>query len=188
MVFPSKDRQVKPSRPLKPSQAALPPCDGFSRLRSTDCDDCGDWRELNDFLQPKHGRMEPSTVSEKLPYVLMVSMPRFAILEHDYPTRHWDFLLEEGDVLLTWRLSAAPAAGVVTEALQMFDHRRLYLDYEGPVSGDRGCVARRDGGTFEWEEREEDRKVVRLSGLLLRGVFRLARLEGEKWRGEFGQN
>jgi hypothetical protein len=112
-------------------------------------------------------------------------MPRFAILEHDYPACHWDFLLEEGDVLLTWRLSAPPDSGAVLDALQMLDHRRLYLDYEGPVSGDRGSVTRWDGGTFEWEVSEVDRIALRLRGARLRGVFHLERLHGEGWRGEF---
>ena len=112
-------------------------------------------------------------------------MPRFAILEHDYPTRHWDFLLENGDVLLTWRLSAAPKSGVVVDALKSFDHRRLYLDYEGPLGGDRGEVTRWDGGTFEWEVREPNRMTVRLRGARLQGVFRLERLEAEAWRGDF---
>lgn len=112
-------------------------------------------------------------------------MPRFAILEHDYPVCHWDFLLEDGDKLLTWRLSAAPESGVVLDAQQTFDHRKLYLDYEGPVSGERGNVTRWDGGTFEWEVRQRDQIAVRLSGLRLRGGFRLARLQGENWRGEF---
>jgi DNA polymerase Ligase (LigD) len=112
-------------------------------------------------------------------------MPRFAILEHDYPALHWDFLLEEGDVLLTWRLSAPPDSGAVMDALQMPDHRRLYLDYEGAVSGDRGSVTGWDGGTFEWEVREVDRIAVRLCGIRLRGAFLLERLAGEEWRGEF---
>ena len=115
-------------------------------------------------------------------------MPRFAILEHDYPARHWDFFLEEGETLLTWRLSAPPDSGAVVEALEMLDHRRLYLDYEGPVSGGRGAVKRWDDGTFEWEVSERDRFAVRLCGGRLQGLFRLERLEGENWRGEFWAN
>jgi hypothetical protein len=112
-------------------------------------------------------------------------MPRFALLEHDYPTLHWDFLLEQGDVLLTWRLSAPLQSGAVLDALKAFDHRRLYLDYEGPVSGGRGQVTRWDGGTFDWEVRQPGCMAVRLCGARLRGVFRLELLEGEMWRGEF---
>ncbi|HBI41986.1 MAG TPA: hypothetical protein DDY78_03890 [Planctomycetales bacterium] len=112
-------------------------------------------------------------------------MPRFAILEHDYPTLHWDFLLEQDDVLLTWRLPTPPELGAMVNALKAFDHRRLYLDYEGPVSGGRGKVTRWDGGTFDWEVREPGCMAVRLYGARLRGVFRLELLDGKMWRGEF---
>jgi hypothetical protein len=69
-------------------------------------------------------------------------MPRFVILEHDHPELHWDFMLEAGAVLRTWRLAAPPALGQVVAAAASFDHRLLYLDYEGPVSGGRGTVRR----------------------------------------------
>jgi DNA polymerase Ligase (LigD) len=112
-------------------------------------------------------------------------MPRFAILEHDHPALHWDFLLENGDVLLTWRLSAPPAPGATVEAARAFDHRLLYLDYEGPVSGGRGAVTRWDGGMFKWVERQPIQLTVHLQGARLQGVFHLKWLEGESWRGWF---
>ena len=77
--------------------------------------------------------------------------------------------------------------GGMADALQMPDHRRLYLDYEGPVSGGRGSVTRWDGGTFEWEASERDQFAVRLCGGRLQGVFRLERLEGDNCAASFGQ-
>src|SRR5204862_462785 len=75
-------------------------------------------------------------------------MPRFVILEHDHPERHWDFMLEAGPVLRTWRLAKAPdATGIRIAAQPLGDHRALYLDYEGPLSGARGTVTRWDGAT-----------------------------------------
>ena len=109
-------------------------------------------------------------------------MPRYAILEHDHPTPHWDFLLESGAVLLAWRLSAPPGGDAV-EGEQSFDHRTLYLDYEGPVGGGRGRVKRWDAGTFEWEMRGPDQLVVCLRGDRLRCAFRLERIDGARWRG-----
>ncbi|QEL14905.1 DNA polymerase ligase N-terminal domain-containing protein [Limnoglobus roseus] len=96
-------------------------------------------------------------------------MPRFAILEHDWPTRHWDLLLEDGDVLKAWRLLAEPVPGSSVAAEPNFDHRRLYLDYEGPLSGDRGSVMRWDWGEFEWREPTE----VTVHGQKLVGTIRL---------------
>jgi hypothetical protein len=110
--------------------------------------------------------------------------PRFVVLEHDHPFLHWDLMLEAGDSLRTWRLAAPPGPGVVTEATPLGDHRRLYLDYEGPVSGDRGRVSRWDRGTFTWE-REGEEPVVRLDGGRLRGVLRLERQPDGTWRASF---
>jgi hypothetical protein len=96
-------------------------------------------------------------------------MPRFVILEHDWPTLHWDFLLETGSVLRAWRLPAEPAPGKSVPAEPNADHRLLYLDYEGPVSGDRGNVRRWDAGTFEWLADDPERIEIVLKGEKLVG-------------------
>jgi DNA polymerase ligase (LigD)-like protein len=57
-------------------------------------------------------------------------------------------MLEVDQVLRTWALADAPAPGAVIAAEQLPDHRLGYLDYEGPVSGDRGSVSRWDSGQF----------------------------------------
>ncbi len=96
-------------------------------------------------------------------------MPRFAILAHDWPAPHFDFLLEAGPVLKAWRLLAEPGAGRSVPAAANADHRSLYLDYEGPVSGGRGVVSRWDGGTFEWVEKNAGRFEIELCGAKLKG-------------------
>jgi DNA polymerase Ligase (LigD) len=75
-------------------------------------------------------------------------MPRFVILEHDHPTLHWDLMLECAGALKTWRLPAPPSDNP-REAVAIGDHRLVYLDYEGPVSGNRGVVKQWDAGTYE---------------------------------------
>lgn len=91
-------------------------------------------------------------------------MPRFVILEHDWPAAHWDFLLEAGPVLRAWRLLAEPGHARRVPAQPNGDHRLLYLDYEGPLSGDRGTVRRWDAGTFDWIEEGGVRVVIQLHG------------------------
>jgi DNA polymerase Ligase (LigD) len=76
------------------------------------------------------------------------TMPRFVILEHDHPHLHWDLMLEVGDSLRTWRLPSPPQPGHVVPIEPIGDHRLAYLDYEGPVSANRGSVHRWDQGTF----------------------------------------
>ena len=108
-------------------------------------------------------------------------MPRFVILTHDHPYLHWDLMLEAGPALRTWRLASLPAPGETAAATALGDHRRAYLDYEGPISGGRGTVTRWDGGTYEWIEARPERLEVRLDGARLRGRLVLERIDGEKW-------
>ena len=76
-------------------------------------------------------------------------MPRYVILTHDHPFPHWDLMLEEASVLRTWRLMSEPGPARTVATEQLGDHRIAYLDYEGPVSGGRGSVARWDYGSYE---------------------------------------
>ena len=108
-------------------------------------------------------------------------MPRYVILEHDHPGLHWDLMLEAGDVLRTWRLTAPPQPGKVVPATATLDHRRRYLDYEGPVSGNRGRVVRWDRGTFCWQKTESDHLAVELNGVRLQGTMVLDRTDAEEW-------
>ena len=76
-------------------------------------------------------------------------MPRYAILAHDWPTPHFDLLLEADGVLKSWRLLARPTPGTTVPATPTADHRLHYLDYEGPVSGNCGTVTRVASGEYE---------------------------------------
>ena len=78
-------------------------------------------------------------------------MPRFVVLEHDFPTPHFDLMLEDGDSLRTWRLPTMPAVGTIVAAPELPRHRLAYLDYEGPIDGDRGRVIRRVSGRYTSE-------------------------------------
>ena len=112
-------------------------------------------------------------------------MSRFAVLRHDSPGGlHWDFLLEMGAVLRTWALPQPPESGVEITCRALPDHRLAYLDYEGPVSGDRGSVARWDRGIYRMDRQSNRELVVELSGEKLNGRATLSRLpdESEGWR------
>jgi len=109
-------------------------------------------------------------------------MPRYVILEHDWPQRHWDFMLEAGTILQTWRLADVPQPGVALPAEKSFDHRSMYLDYEGPISGGRGSVSRWDGGIFETLIEGEDRRLIRIKGKRLEGTLDLVNDSETGWR------
>lgn len=79
---------------------------------------------------------------------------RFAVLHHvggagggsgDDAAPHYDFLFDTSDTssLIAFRLPAwPPAPGSTLAATKLRDHRRLYLTYEGRITGDRGHVSR----------------------------------------------
>jgi hypothetical protein len=118
-------------------------------------------------------------------------MPRFVVLYHECPDdrprpSHWDLMLEEDEALRTWALNQAPneptsdANELIAD--QLPDHRLAYLEYEGPVSGDRGHVTRWDNGEFRCQVDDPEKVVVELEGKRLRGVATLIRDNAQRWR------
>ncbi len=82
------------------------------------------------------------------------AMPRFVILRHETPSgspklSHWDLMFEDDAVLRTWACETLPEADASVDAYKLPDHRLAYLDYEGPVSGNRGSVTQWEAGEFE---------------------------------------
>lgn len=113
-------------------------------------------------------------------------MPRFTILEHNHPVLHWDLLLETGQPSLkTWRLLKRPepacqasetqASEIQASEIQQIpakaieDHRLEYLDYEGPVSQQRGEVKQWDTGFYLMLIQSDQFWEFRLEGKLLQG-------------------
>ncbi len=116
-------------------------------------------------------------------------MPRYAILYHQMPAdrprpSHWDLLLEFRDTLRTWALAQQPSAGKPVTADRLADHRIEYLEYEGPVSGNRGKVTRWDAGTFQWLADGPDLVSVSLQGRQLNGQLTLVLSSGSAGRWE----
>ncbi len=108
---------------------------------------------------------------------------KFVILHHVLPDgEHWDLMLERDEALLTWQLPREPVdeSSLPIRAEKLGDHRKAYLDYEGPVSGGRGSVRRVDAGTFEFEVATPDGYEIRLGGRRLIGRFRIAAVD-DRW-------
>lgn len=117
-------------------------------------------------------------------------MPRFVILRH-FPGRlsdrglHWDLMLEESESLRTWALESTPDVASEVPCRQLDAHRKIYLEYEGPVSGERGDVSRWDAGQFDWEKDEPDEIRVKLKGQSLRGELTLTANGDGYWTARF---
>jgi hypothetical protein len=70
---------------------------------------------------------------------------------------------------------AAVSPQSIVDAESLGDHRHDYLQYEGPVSGERGQVTRVDTGSFETIEESGERWRVKLRGERLGGQVTLAK-------------
>jgi len=118
----------------------------------------------------------------------MIAMRReFVILVHGgHGPTHYDVMFERGGVLATWQLAQCPAdaePGEPLPARRLNDHRTTYLDYEGPVSGNRGRVERYDKGRYEPIRLDDSRWELRLCGRRVRGRVVIAKRPGrpEEW-------
>lgn len=100
---------------------------------------------------------------------------RFVVLRHDWPEPHRDLIYETAadrneDFLTTWALYLAnknedtfpPGRTQTGRAIRLEPHRRAYLDYEGPVSGDRGRVEQECRGTVVRSEHGDNGDTVQL--------------------------
>lgn len=94
-------------------------------------------------------------------------------------------MLEHAGVLWTWQLGADPTAAAAPddtiEAVRIADHRLHYLDYEGPISGNRGQVQRVDRGEIQSIAPGADGIELDLAGQHHRGRYRLTRMEDDRW-------
>ena len=76
---------------------------------------------------------------------------RFVVLRHQgVPQPHFDLMIETvpGGPLMTWRCPRWPVAQE-TNLTRLGEHRRDYLEFEGPLTGDRGHVHRVAEGSCE---------------------------------------
>jgi hypothetical protein len=101
----------------------------------------------------------------------------FVLLEHRWDGVHWDLMLDVGDVLKTWAIDTEVVAGVDLPARALGDHRRLYLDYEGAISGGRGSVRRIDRGDYTPLVWTPERVRVCFNGAQLVGEAELRRTD-----------
>jgi hypothetical protein len=92
-------------------------------------------------------------------------------------------MLEQEGVLRTWTLAVLPDGTKLEPAEALTDHRLAYLEYEGPVSGDRGMVSRWDAGEYETLEESPTRLCVQLHGTRWRGKLTLERgdANAQRW-------
>ena len=104
---------------------------------------------------------------------------RFVVLRHEgVPQPHFDLMIETmpGGPLMTWRSLSWPILAE-TNLTRLGEHRRDYLEFEGPLSGDRGHVRRVAQGTCDvkWLSPHE------LEAKLGNASLFLQRLDDDHW-------
>ena len=117
-------------------------------------------------------------------------MRAMVLLRHDLPCgdSHFDWLIDPGGGrgLIAFRLEQRFDLGNLPgfEADRLTDHRRRYLDFEGPISGGRGRVIRLTRGSLIVLAEQGHR--LGLVGTLgsWSGALVGCRGEGDAWRFE----
>ena len=101
----------------------------------------------------------------------------YAMKKHHATRLHYDLRLEWNGVLLSWALPEGPSccAGTIRKAIEMEDHRRANLLFEGVH--ETGPIMLCDRGTWEPHLESSD-----IQNALRRGVLQFT-LHGEKLRG-----
>lgn len=121
-----------------------------------------------------------------------ISAGRFVLLRHSFPSgdarkSHWDLMLEQSENLFTLQLLALPSPDSPhlqkIQAMRLPDHRPIYLEYEGPISGNRGSVHRAAQGSYQISstvagtgssELDDESKIERAITIRLTGSIALA--------------
>ena len=93
-------------------------------------------------------------------------------------------MLEKEGVLQTWRLNLLPGNAPFL-AEKIHDHRLEYLEYEGPISNDRGVVKRMDRGKYEIIADTESFMIIQLLEGKYQGQINFDRMGEETLLGTF---
>ena len=90
-------------------------------------------------------------------------------------------MLEKEAGLRSWRLSREADVGGKIDAIPLPEHRIAYLDYEGPVGGNRGSVTRWDFGNYQTLTESVGFLEVELQGNRLKGRATIVRRDDGNW-------
>jgi DNA ligase D-like protein (predicted 3'-phosphoesterase) len=106
----------------------------------------------------------------------------YVIQEHDASRLHYDLRLEMSGVLKSWAIPKIPPSekGVKRLAVETEDHSLEYADFEGEIPEGlygAGTVKVWDKGTYELEERTENKIVIRINGRKLKGRYCLIKFK-----------
>ena len=108
---------------------------------------------------------------------------RYTILRHsDVDEPHFDLMFETlpGSMLATWRSETWPIE-FSTPLTRLRDHRRLYLEYEGDLPGNRGSVMRVADGNCRVEVGENSIWRIQILTGAPPATLILRQIDDERW-------
>ena len=112
-------------------------------------------------------------------------MARFVIQQHSCEQQvHWDLMLEKDGELATWQVPVEPAkwGKESITCRHIFNHRLIYLTYQGELTNNRGRVRIAAAGGFQTEGFTENYWRLSLKGDKIKGVLELRQLAGDQWQ------
>ena len=117
-------------------------------------------------------------------YAVEQKEKKFVIQEHTNTGGiHWDFMLESGDNLQTYRLENSPKDMLIKDTIgeKIFDHQLKFLTYQGPVNNGIGSVKIAESGTYRIISKNKKQIELDLKGRVLDGNCTLIQTEDRKW-------
>jgi len=170
-------------------------------------DERGDaWEDFFEKAVPLHNKEEQSEIDPKIEAKLQDYMSkrnmdntpepglgpvkkkgnRFCIQLHDAQNLHYDLRLEDEGVLLSWAVPKGlpHKKGVKRLAIQTEDHPLKYLSFEGVIpKGEYGAGSMWvfTTGTFEWIEKSEKKKKIKLNSKGFERSFSMYRTKDDTW-------
>ncbi len=107
---------------------------------------------------------------------------RFSVSQHQTNSgsprpNHYDLFLETGDCLWTWEWLETPGTCPKGWCRRLPDHRKVYLDHVGSISGNRGTLTPLIRGTLVWKVVSEEFVEVDLLASQGEWTLQLARCQ-----------
>ncbi len=110
---------------------------------------------------------------------------RYVVLRHEnIPDPHFDLMFETmpGSPLVAWRSPDWPIQ-TETSLIKLADHRREYLDYEGPIGGERGEVHRVTTGFYRLDCMEDSLWRLTFRDFVATSQLEFRREADARWKG-----
>ena len=110
---------------------------------------------------------------------------KFVIQKHSRAGEvHWDFMVEIGESLRTWRIDSPPSCLLKKPAcaIKIFDHPLKFLTYEGSVNNGKGNVEIAETGTYEKITCDENKIEITLTGKILTGRLTITHIKDDQWQ------